>query len=1447
MQKTEEQKELDELFTKGSKLFGENGGRFKILENPYIYLFMVAKLNDLNDFFAVKVGDTSRFVYIRLEEWRKIYTTLVEIGRLPAYITTTDGERLYFRDYVVHDWLKQHGYIPVWHSKDTHTFVNEAKKNLNIPRDVISSEKITQEFYVHAQNYDKKEYAITVELIKQAVDDFAKDPERWGLTDRFSKNAVQKINYRDLPAENYMPFPYQEFAVKDLVTKHLAGMRTGLNKTLLDSGTGSGKSNMLCWSLKAFFGGLSTSSKNVSGYVPTRAENIDFDKVFSDVDCVGEDTFVVLTSGIPDVFDEFKKAIEIHGHFRNSMAYIGVNEYVASNGEIVKRLHEEGKKIVVLGVSLQNLAGRKDNATDTITTDENTVSVKSLKKVHELLEDEKISMVLGDEAHFSMFGEGEEYKAALAENDLAFSSSDKEKFRLNPEYGYIFATATTEKILVQDIFPKDSMVFVSQKTIDDQAMIENEKAIAAGDATKSPFFGKVERNYFALNLDPDYAFELDKNKKLVRPEVAKSVVAALWGKDKYSGMPPLMSDVEVKAAGGGRNVLMRLKSKAVCDQVEDILKEILGSDVHIANVSSARNSKAFKNVQVFKNFMKRHRFEKTVTLTVDRFSTGVSIDYWDTVVIATSGNSTTFRQQIMGRVFRSWVENIELKNSDGSTTKEKICYKPNVFIIDFCGAKLYEIFNEAEITSGVMDAGSNNSNEDSSKRRPYLGNLYDFDTESFSFQRMVAKDVHKKLEEYLTKSSISQNVSRLKIGADVKAFITKDMMKGIVITKKGNKLEIQLNELDKNSDPTTRDLPANGSVNDSVSMEDAKISEETTGDSSDYTDEDAAHIALLESNKELFVMSILEKLLLFAAVKKVDENGNAFENLPQLMKYIHGAGSVAAKNFGFLNVMLDVADAAANSLITNGTFTGSLKSIVMRASNSPEEFLEVVNELNRLSSNEVFTTEKPSELLVEKSDLNYGNLEALNNWTKIVHGNGIIDNADKSGMIQYRCFKNGVKILGSEIGEKEASEKISTKLFSIPTSSTTYEIIAELYRMMGWNNNQIFWDQETAESDPWLMQNWALAVAQDNDIVGKMFVDFKNNVLSGEGLVEVSKLFDYCLSNPPYQLVVGQRENGQSKSIAIYPTFQKNAMSISTKSCMIYPASWQNGYIGEKSFGFWLRNNGMKSSNFYLAKDIFDRSIRADYPISIVSCFAGYNGDIKINDNYVGRDNDAWIDTLQKNILVRKTKSFKKLEEGVEQISSLSNIQKSNIDFVSLNDELKIKEIKNPVKIYIKKTATTAADGDDYYADRSNVNKEINPIFIDGFVVAMPYSNFVSNRAFLEIANNPDIGFGTKIFGPNYVFGRTFVKFKCFDTEEEAINFNKYFNTKVIKILSVLDKRPKHFASFVPDLEDYTNNNPVFTPDEKLPVGHEYKGLDLDHRLYKLFNLSEDEIKIIEK
>lgn len=117
----------------------------------------------------------------------------------------------------------------------------------------------------------------------------------------------------------------------------------------------------------------------------------------------------------------------------------------------------------------------------------------------------------------------------------------------------------------------------------------------------------------------------------------------------------------------------------------------------------------------------------------------------------------------------------------------------------------------------------------------------------------------------------------------------------------------------------------------------------------------------------------------------------------------------------------------------------------------------------------------------------------------------------------------------------------------------------------------------------------------------------------------------------------------------------------------------------------------------------------------------------------------------------------------------------------------------------------------------------------------MPQAYFVQARAFNDIIDNPSKGFEIKVFPRGTVFAKTFVKLKNFNSMEEAENYVKYLNSYMITVLLTLDGSRTTFASFVPDLGDYTSNNPNIDWDKPL-----------DEQLYALFNFTEKEITQIE-
>lgn len=366
--------------------------------------------------------------------------------------------------------------------------------------------------------------------------------------------------------------------------------------------------------------------------------------------------------------------------------------------------------------------------------------------------------------------------------------------------------------------------------------------------------------------------------------------------------------------------------------------------------------------------------------------------------------------------------------------------------------------------------------------------------------------------------------------------------------------------------------------------------------------------------------------------------------------------------------------------------------------------------------------------------------------------------------------------------------------------------------------------------------------------------------------MNVVKKFDYCLSNPPYQIESkNENQSNNSKYNAkeansdnknnststsqrlkfsrIFDKFQVLGISVAEKTTMIYPSSWQSSIL--KGFGKFLIDNGLYSVKDYNGNAVFGRSIKDNYPVSIVQCFHEYTGQIFSNDTTLQRDSTIWINTSTKNILINKTQHFPKLNNGktnkkedksngngVYDLTDLKNIENTtDVRFLNSSENL-----SQPVRIYIKKTSGTKADGGFYYAERSEILQHyINPQELDKYNVSTQAMFFKQIRNFKEVDSGVLENFGARISLPNEGFSNTWVNVKSFETLEEAENFVKYFNNRLITVLAGLEISRSKFASLVPDLKDYSNNNPDINWNESL-----------DEQLYKLFNLSEEEITVIE-
>lgn len=332
--------------------------------------------------------------------------------------------------------------------------------------------------------------------------------------------------------------------------------------------------------------------------------------------------------------------------------------------------------------------------------------------------------------------------------------------------------------------------------------------------------------------------------------------------------------------------------------------------------------------------------------------------------------------------------------------------------------------------------------------------------------------------------------------------------------------------------------------------------------------------------------------------------------------------------------------------------------------------------------------------------------------------------------------------------------------------------------------------------------------------------------------------FDYCIGNPPYQENT-QKPGSKTKTTRdIFPEFQKVASAIAHISSMIYPATWQKN-MGD-GLGKFLKENGLRRCDYYNSTDVFPQ-IRGNYPLSIPHGERGYGGGIQINGHSRPRGEKIWVDSREKVALVEATKSHDKLRGGAKHLTAASNAQElSEILGITFSKEARA---ENPISIYIKKKPGSQADGGTYYISQADADTillpEMRSTALNIYKVATRSRTAGRLPVFNDVLNTVG-NLQCRVFAPGEIFSLTWMLLKTFPTAIEAENFKSYANTKFFISLTALDISRASYASWVPDLGDYTAANLLFAKDSDLPHGHRYRGKNLEQRLLLYFNLPED-------
>ncbi len=343
--------------------------------------------------------------------------------------------------------------------------------------------------------------------------------------------------------------------------------------------------------------------------------------------------------------------------------------------------------------------------------------------------------------------------------------------------------------------------------------------------------------------------------------------------------------------------------------------------------------------------------------------------------------------------------------------------------------------------------------------------------------------------------------------------------------------------------------------------------------------------------------------------------------------------------------------------------------------------------------------------------------------------------------------------------------------------------------------------------------------------------------------------FDYIVGNPPYQEETVQQiseTNGQASRKNIFHMFQLSVDKIVNNCCvLIYPAiRWiHRSGKGMDKFGLsQINDQKLKKIIYYKnAKEVFRESDIADGISIVIKSNKSKNSDefefVSIENNnefsiikkYPG-DRLLELDLMQETICnhinnIVKLNQFEYINKRIQPRTLFgieSNYISLNIDKTTIYDDSMTVDYKQKVKLLTNDKPGKAGRAKWFIVDKNEIK---NQSLISNWKVVVSSANAGGQKRDnkLEIIDN------------HSAFGRSRVAIGLFETETEAKNFYAYLKTYLIRFMFLMtDENLTSLGKKVPDILDFTNNN-KFVDFSK----------DLDAQLFKLFELSNEEIKYI--
>ena len=1189
---------------------------FKTRSHSQLYSFISENVNDIIGENSFKLGDTT-IGDKRPAQWKNvpIYSDAKTVSFYPAeFYPEGHFDPVITRDYNIHKYFIQHG--------------------IQRAIDKYDLEGMSREQFL----YDYKNNQDIDNIVEEALEDVKKsfnDPN----TD-YKYLTVDKTTHTPQAhferVQDFAPREYQKKIINKISAYHKNNSEDN-PISLLSAPTRAGKSFICACITKEL--------------------------TYQD-----DSSITLVVSGIAGVMTEWKETFESHKNFDGYHFYT-IDDFKYDNN-LINTVRSRGEKHTVVFLTLQDLAG---STKDT-----------GVKNAHKFLMEEKLNLIISDEAHWAALSDNSKVLGAVLRehntdnvSDLSDYSSNHNKKAarvlgaLEPKYGIIYNTATPYNALFSDTFDfnDDNTAIITKNDIRKEAK-KWEKENPDKPQWKSPYFAIPEEYSFVIptSVPLNELFKLDNNKNYIHYDQVKELFLGMFGVKSIKYAPNIFEDKVYNDARLGNGIIISLNEKVETDIIEDILTDNISDEFEIINVSSARGNMFTKmSTPALKNYI-NNSDKKPLILTVERLMTGTTLKKIDTVVLARTIRNASTLTQYVGRSGTPYVKTVKGVDENGKEIIEKVCVKPN------CSTIYFDAFQAVEIVKTQvnyeLEHGDNDYNGSDwlNITEEYLNNtpILILDEDIMGLHKMNAQDVLNVVLETTKKdgsihsmiNTNSINIHNILSDNDLLAMMNEldvfgnsskslkiDLFEGELSTVKDDSLCWVENCELEHVEGSIFCVNHYEEVNKNKKELEEKVSKDNSTQVSKKEFKDAQN-----KLKELRDKTVnLVALLMLYAILHEDK----FVSVQQLLDSVSDpVNDRLVKHLGINKKLLQ-------GLVNNRVFSigvdfslSEIESVFEKDSDRPFDSLMVaLRSIGEFSPNEIMTPVNVVDLILDKID-----------WDNVKNTDTFIDPGCKSAVFLVSVYE---KLLS--LGFKH--EDVRDKLYCVPTSGLTYELVHKVYEDYDWDVNNILFvedvsclelnesmvrwisnDMSDSEKDKKLVGLFdevlkELADKNNNDSVNVVDIDNENDTITHNDTD--NKLFTYTVSNPPYQMDTGGKRH------QIYPNFWVNSWLLSHKSVMIFPIGWQKstGRASGSSLHKTIREDKslVEVDNYY--EDLKKNKIML-FPgigtsgVNIISRDDSVNSDTVVFKEYgdiVDTDKDMtvvkyWSDTTDK--IFKKLESF---------------------------------------------------------------------------------------------------------------------------------------------------------------------------------------------------------------